>query len=135
MLRLVYYLFYFLIPLTGLTAKVFRTYNASKTLQNQLDLLTDADASVAEKLLAYNRANRAVAILCNHQRSVPKGHQKSMENLKEKIRAKRDAIDECEAEYHVSEEQINCPLEITLNITGECHPQIGSEKGGQAWFR
>ena len=25
----------------GLTAKVFRTYNASKTLQEQLDLLTD----------------------------------------------------------------------------------------------
>lgn len=88
--------------LSGLTAKVFRTYNASKTLQNQLDLLTDSEASVAEKLLAYNRANRAVAILCNHQRSVPKGHQKSMENLKEKIRAKRDAIDDCESEYHVS---------------------------------
>ncbi|ALC48487.1 Top1 [Drosophila busckii] len=84
----------------GLTAKVFRTYNASKTLQNQLDLLTDPNASVPEKLLTYNRANRAVAILCNHQRSVPKGHQKSMENLKEKIRSKRDAIDDCEAEYH-----------------------------------
>ncbi|XP_030244302.1 DNA topoisomerase 1 [Drosophila navojoa] len=84
----------------GLTAKVFRTYNASKTLQNQLDLLTDPNASVAEKLLTYNRANRAVAILCNHQRSVPKGHQKSMENLKEKIRAKRYALDECESEYH-----------------------------------
>lgn len=25
----------------GLTAKVFRTYNASRTLQEQLDLLTD----------------------------------------------------------------------------------------------
>ncbi|XP_022227051.2 DNA topoisomerase 1 isoform X1 [Drosophila obscura] len=84
----------------GLTAKVFRTYNASKTLQNQLDLLTDPSATVPEKLLTYNRANRAVAILCNHQRSVPKGHQKSMENLKEKIRAKRDAIDDCESEYH-----------------------------------
>ncbi|XP_037727653.1 DNA topoisomerase 1 isoform X1 [Drosophila subpulchrella] len=84
----------------GLTAKVFRTYNASKTLQSQLDLLTDPSATVPEKLLAYNRANRAVAILCNHQRSVPKGHEKSMENLKEKIKTKRDAIDDCEAEYH-----------------------------------
>ncbi len=26
-------------------------------------------------MLAYNRANREVAILCNHQRSVPKGHE------------------------------------------------------------
>ncbi|XP_041979353.1 DNA topoisomerase I, mitochondrial isoform X2 [Aricia agestis] len=80
----------------GLTAKVFRTYNASITLQRQLEELTDADASVPEKILAYNRANRAVAILCNHQRAVPKGHSKSMEALKEKIQAKRDQIDEAE---------------------------------------
>ena len=26
-----------------------------------------ADTSIPEKLLSYNRANRAVAILCNHQ--------------------------------------------------------------------
>ncbi|KAH8420336.1 hypothetical protein KR009_009250, partial [Drosophila setifemur] len=95
----------------GLTAKVFRTYNASKTLQSQLDLLTDPSATVPEMLLAYNRANRAVAILCNHQRSVPKGHQKSMENLKEKIKAKRDAIDECEAEYHVNADKKGKQLE------------------------
>lgn len=59
----------------GLTAKVFRTYNASITLQRQLDELTDPDATVPEKILAYNRANRAVAVLCNHQRAVPKGKQ------------------------------------------------------------
>ncbi|VVD02362.1 DNA topoisomerase I, mitochondrial isoform X1 [Leptidea sinapis] len=80
----------------GLTAKVFRTYNASITLQRQLEELTDPDASVPEKILAYNRANRAVAILCNHQRAVPKGHSKSMEALKEKIQAKRDQVDEAE---------------------------------------
>lgn len=51
----------------NLTAKVFRTYNASSTLQKQLDLLTQADSSLNEKVLSYNRANRAVAILCNHQ--------------------------------------------------------------------
>ncbi|KAG5670524.1 hypothetical protein PVAND_000782 [Polypedilum vanderplanki] len=78
----------------GLTAKVFRTYNASITLQRQLDELTDENMSVPEKLLAYNRANRAVAILCNHQRAVPKTHDKSMENLREKIRAKREQIKE-----------------------------------------
>uniref|UniRef100_A0A1I8M5L5 DNA topoisomerase I n=1 Tax=Musca domestica TaxID=7370 RepID=A0A1I8M5L5_MUSDO len=83
----------------GLTAKVFRTYNASVTLQNQLDLLTQDDMTIPEKLLAYNRANRAVAILCNHQRSVPKSHEKSMENLKEKIRQKREQLDDAENEY------------------------------------
>ncbi|KAL4712816.1 hypothetical protein ACJJTC_011886 [Scirpophaga incertulas] len=86
----------------GLTAKVFRTYNASITLQRQLDELTDGDASIPEKILAYNRANRAVAILCNHQRAVPKGHSKSMEALKEKIQVKRDQVDEAEEDLRQS---------------------------------
>ena len=81
----------------GLTAKVFRTFNASWTLQQQLDKLTNPDDSIAEKILAYNRANRAVAILCNHQRSVPKTHEKSMENLKAKIESKREAIADAES--------------------------------------
>ena len=62
---------------------MFRTFNASKTLQEQLELLTNrkghymlswnyemlllADDIVTSKLLSYNRANRAVAVLCNHQ--------------------------------------------------------------------
>ncbi|OLL24804.1 DNA topoisomerase 1 [Neolecta irregularis DAH-3] len=71
--------------MSGLTAKVFRTYNASWTFQNEL-VNTPADASVAEKILAYNRANRQVAILCNHQRSVSKAHGAQMEKLQEKVR-------------------------------------------------
>ena len=34
----------------GLTAKVFRTYNASWTLQEQLNILTNPDDTVAEKV-------------------------------------------------------------------------------------
>nr|CAD7445889.1 unnamed protein product [Timema bartmani] len=83
----------------GLTAKVFRTYNASITLQEQLNKLTDPEYTVQEKVLAYNRANRAVAILCNHQRAVPKTHAKSMENLKGKIETKRDQVEEAEKQY------------------------------------
>ena len=41
---------------------------------------------------SYNRANRAVAILCNHQRAVPKTFEKSMENINAKIDAKQEAI-------------------------------------------
>lgn len=78
----------------GLTAKVFRTFNASFTLQDQLNKLTDKSSTPAQLLLTYNRANRAVAILCNHQRSVAKTHEKSMENLKTKITEKRNKIDE-----------------------------------------
>lgn len=70
----------------GLTAKVFRTYNASITFQEQLDLLTPrGDVSVQEKLNAYNKANRMVAILCNHQKSVSKNHSVSMEKMNDKV--------------------------------------------------
>ncbi|KAL7749986.1 DNA topoisomerase 1 [Sorochytrium milnesiophthora] len=70
----------------GLTAKVFRTYNASITFQKELEK-TPEDGSISEKVLAYNRANREVAILCNHQRSVGAGHHTSMEKIRDKIRA------------------------------------------------
>ncbi|GMR53527.1 hypothetical protein PMAYCL1PPCAC_23722, partial [Pristionchus mayeri] len=76
----------------GLTVKVFRTYNASITLQEQLAKLTNPNDSVAQKMLSYNRANRQVAILCNHQRAVPKTHEKSMANLEQKIKDKKKEL-------------------------------------------
>lgn len=82
----------------GLTAKVFRTYNASMTLQDQLGKLTEPEDNVNAKVLSYNRANRAVAILCNHQRSVPKTFDKSMSNLQNKIADKKKAIKDIKKE-------------------------------------
>uniref|UniRef100_H2RMK6 DNA topoisomerase I n=1 Tax=Takifugu rubripes TaxID=31033 RepID=H2RMK6_TAKRU len=76
----------------GLTAKVFRTYNASITLQQQLKELSCSDDSVPAKILSYNRANRAVAILCNHQRAPPKTFEKSMQNLQTKIDEKQKQL-------------------------------------------
>nr|VWP00753.1 Adenylate cyclase (EC (ATP pyrophosphate-lyase) (Adenylyl cyclase) [Ganoderma boninense] len=70
----------------GLTAKVFRTYNASLTFQNLLDRGTPEKGTVQEKLNAYNHANRMVAILCNHQRAVPKTHEQSMGKMRDKLR-------------------------------------------------
>uniref|UniRef100_A0A3Q3MRV8 DNA topoisomerase I n=1 Tax=Labrus bergylta TaxID=56723 RepID=A0A3Q3MRV8_9LABR len=85
----------------GLTAKVFRTYNASITLQQQLKALTN-DENVTAKILSYNRANRAVAILCNHQRAPPKTFEKSMQNLQTKIDAKRDQLSDAKRELKSS---------------------------------
>ncbi|EYB94557.1 hypothetical protein Y032_0170g261 [Ancylostoma ceylanicum] len=82
----------------GLTVKVFRTYNASITLQQQLAKLTRAEDNVHQKMLSYNRANRMVAILCNHQRAVPKGHEKAMGNLEQKIKDKKNELKEAKAE-------------------------------------
>ncbi|XP_056594567.1 DNA topoisomerase I, mitochondrial isoform X3 [Triplophysa dalaica] len=82
----------------GLTAKVFRTFNASTTLQDQLRKLTTEDMTLEEKMLSYNRANRAVAILCNHQRAAPKTFEKSMQLLQEKIKKKKEQIEEARKE-------------------------------------
>ncbi|KAI9502964.1 putative DNA topoisomerase [Coemansia spiralis] len=72
----------------GLTAKVFRTFNASYVFQKQL-ANTPANGTEAEKILAYNRANRDVAVLCNHQRSVSKGFQGQMTRIEDKLLAVR----------------------------------------------
>jgi len=70
----------------GLTAKVFRTYNASITLEKELEKMTATeDMSVDERMLFYNRANREVAILCNHQRTVSKNFGDQMGKMDEKI--------------------------------------------------
>ena len=65
-------------------------YNASITLGELLKGTTKAGyhkQPVEEKKADYDRANKEVAILCNHQRSVPKGHAGSMEKLNEKLKA------------------------------------------------
>jgi DNA topoisomerase-1 len=69
----------------GLTAKVFRTYNASHTMS---ELLKDMNATGtnAEKVKAYNDANRKVAILCNHKRTVTASHANQMEKMSERVR-------------------------------------------------
>ncbi|XP_056099104.1 DNA topoisomerase 1 [Rhinichthys klamathensis goyatoka] len=83
----------------GLTAKVFRTYNASITLQQQLKELTSPDENIPEKILSYNRANRAVALLCNHQRAPPKTFEKSMQNLQIKIDEKKKQLSAAKKEH------------------------------------
>jgi DNA topoisomerase-1 len=63
----------------GLTAKVWRTYNASLLFQKELDKIKDekvAEIDPNERLnyliAMFNQANTSVAILCNHQKNVDK---------------------------------------------------------------
>lgn len=78
----------------GLTAKVFRTYNASKTLQDELMKVEQSSGwrslTAAEKVTKYNDANREVAILCNHQRSVSKAQETALEGLGSKLQTLKD---------------------------------------------
>ncbi|KAI9679980.1 MAG: DNA topoisomerase 1 [Caeruleum heppii] len=68
----------------GLTAKVFRTYNASFTMSNLLQTMK-SEGTIPERVKDYNEANRKVAILCNHKRTVGAGHAGQMEKMTEKI--------------------------------------------------
>ncbi|KAL1296659.1 hypothetical protein AAFC00_000140 [Neodothiora populina] len=72
----------------GLTAKVFRTYNASWTMASLLKKMK-ATGTIPEKVKAYNDANREVAILCNHKRTVAAGHAAQMEKLQDRLDALR----------------------------------------------
>ncbi|RWA13784.1 hypothetical protein EKO27_g1319 [Xylaria grammica] len=71
----------------GLTAKVFRTYNASFTMQRLLNEVKEEERNVAEKIKLYNDCNREVAILCNHKRTVGASHEAQMEKLADRIKA------------------------------------------------
>ncbi|CAA7021126.1 unnamed protein product [Microthlaspi erraticum] len=77
----------------GLTAKVFRTYNASITLDAMLSKET-RDGEVPEKVVVYQQANKEVAIICNHQRTVSKSHGAQIEKLAVKIEELREQIKE-----------------------------------------
>ncbi|KAL9383543.1 hypothetical protein Peur_023866 [Populus x canadensis] len=77
----------------GLTAKVFRTYNASITLDEKLYEETE-DGDVAEKFVIYNQANKQVAIICNHQRTISKSHDAQMSRLTEKLEELKGTLKE-----------------------------------------
>jgi DNA topoisomerase-1 len=63
----------------GLSAKVFRTYNASNFFQKELDkisyskkikLFIDKTERTNYLISLFNQANTEVALLCNHQKNV-----------------------------------------------------------------
>ena len=69
-----------------LSAKVFRTFNASFTLQDQLNKKTfEHKESIDEKVAYYNEANKQVAILCNHQKTVPKNYNIKSEMMQKEL--------------------------------------------------
>ncbi|WEW58741.1 DNA topoisomerase 1 [Emydomyces testavorans] len=74
--------------MAGLTAKVFRTYNASYTMASLLKEM-QATGTVHEKVKQYNDANRKVAILCNHKRTVAASHANQIEKMSERIKGLR----------------------------------------------
>jgi DNA topoisomerase-1 len=81
----------------GLSAKVFRTYNASFVLQQELDKqIFKINDPIEDKVSYYNEANKQVAILCNHQRTVPKNYNVKSEQMKNELDAYNEYLNQLE---------------------------------------
>jgi DNA topoisomerase-1 len=76
-----------------LTAKVFRTYNASYLFQKELKKITKKFSDKSDKTLIldeFNKANAKVAQLCNHQKNVGKSFKdqvSKMDNMLKKAKS------------------------------------------------
>lgn len=82
----------------GLSAKVFRTYNASITLQTELAKYEEKPRDdVDKKVKFYKNANREVAILCNHQKAVPKNFEEQLERLVGILKEKKKKLKDLQA--------------------------------------
>ena len=70
-----------------LTAKVFRTFNASNLFQNEINKINDKIKDIPEDnkinviLDMYNKANIKVALLCNHQKGVSKTFNEQIKKI------------------------------------------------------
>ena len=111
----------------GLTIKVFRTYNASYTLNKLLKETTPAgDSTVPMKKAAYDAANKEVAVLCNHQKGVSKAHDAQMEKLQDKKKIiekeiaalRRDKKDTNKAKIRTLKERLS-KLELQMKMKDE----------------
>jgi DNA topoisomerase-1 len=74
-----------------LTAKVFRTYNASHIFQKELDKLTDKitkNPDMKEQIILdeYVRANAKVAKVMNHQKNISKSYKEQIDRISDAIK-------------------------------------------------
>lgn len=78
--------------MTDLTAKVFRTYNASNLFQSELKKLSkrfeeyEASDKINQLLDGFNKANAKVALLCNHQKNISKSFKDSLQKMSDRIK-------------------------------------------------
>lgn len=64
-----------------------------------------AEGTVIEKVKAYNDANRKVAILCNHKRTVAASHAGQMEKMSERVCFPLESVDCHGANWRFSVDQ------------------------------
>ena len=79
--------------MTGLTAKVWRTYNASLLFQKEIDKIKedkiseiDSNEKLNYLIAMFNQANTAVALLCNHQKNTNTTIDTYLDKVNDKIK-------------------------------------------------
>jgi len=79
----------------GLTAKVFRTYHATKVVKDYLDRskVRPDDPEFNKKYVA-TMANLEAAITCNHKRKLPKNWEISLQKKKERVKVLEAKLEE-----------------------------------------
>jgi len=71
----------------GITAKVFRTYHASKAVKEYLEnVKVKKDDPESYKKYLATMANLQAAIVCNHKRKLPKKWKESLEKKEERLK-------------------------------------------------
>lgn len=69
----------------GLTAKVFRTYHATRIAEDQLRSEDVKSADDLEKVCHAKMANLEAAVFCNHKRTPPKNWGESLKKKEQKL--------------------------------------------------
>lgn len=82
----------------GLTAKVFRTYHASRVVRKYLagSKVRPEDPEF-EKDYAAKMANLEAAVICYHKRKLPKNWKESLQRKEEQLRAMKEKLREVKA--------------------------------------
>ena len=95
-----------------ITAKVFRTFNASYLFQQELNDVTgkylayDKSDKLNMLLTMFNKANAKVATLCNHQKNISKGFDDSLDKINDKIKEYKKQIDELDQDSDKNKKKI-----------------------------
>jgi DNA topoisomerase-1 len=109
--------------MNGLTAKVFRTYNASNLFYNELDNTSKKYENYTKDdkfdllLDGFNKANAKVALLCNHQKNISKNFSEQTNKLKNQLKELKKKKKEVKNPDKIKE-RIN-KLKIKLDLKQE----------------
>lgn len=100
----------------GLTAKVFRTYHATKTLASYLKNITPSSSDGFSNLYQAKMANLQVAITCNHKKTPPKTWEETFTRKQEKLNKWMETAPKTEKQKERLKERIE-KLKMDIDIS------------------